>query len=94
MSTPLSVVIGKIIIDSKITDPEHIALVTRVTTDYASLSSRAIGGEDVAAELAIVEASIANIDAATRKAIGTNLSLWISTMLQGILVQLVIPPEG
>lgn len=89
MNSELQAVIGRIIIQTKVTSSERIALITRVTTDYANLSSRALAGEDVETELALVQASVLNLDRATRKVIGDQLSQWISATLQSVLINLI-----
>lgn len=55
------------------TDPEQIALVARVTLDAAQLQARAMGGENVEGELAIVTATAANLSEHVRNVIGRHL---------------------
>ncbi len=92
-SNSFKTVVGRIIVDTKITDPERIALVTRVATDYAALSARALAGEEIAKELAIADATTKNLERELKQAIGNNLSMWISSTLQGVLVNLVSAKE-
>lgn len=74
-----------------LTDPETIALVSRVTTDYTMLAARKLAGEDVAKELAITEASLRNLDRAARNTIGQQVSSWVSSNLQSIMIGLLVP---
>lgn len=91
MKNDLKVVIGKIIIDSKVNDPKVIELISQVTTDYARLSARVLAGEDVAKELAVVDAITLSMEREQKRIIGNALSLWISTTLNAVLINLVTP---
>lgn len=62
-------------------DPERLALAVRVAMDAAALQARALSGEDVAGELAIVEATARNLDDLARQAIGAELLAFATNVL-------------
>jgi hypothetical protein len=64
-----------------IQDPERLLLVTRVGFDYAALQARAMAGENVTEELAIVAATAANLDEHARGVIGTEFLAWTQGLL-------------
>jgi hypothetical protein len=74
-------ILEKIQRDAGYTDPEQIMLVARVLTDTTALQARALAGEDVAGELAIVAATAANLDEHLRGVVGN----WWLAQVQNML---------
>lgn len=72
-----------------ITDPDMIALISRVTVRYGELQTRALAGENVEQELAIVEATAMSLDSATRRVIGEELQQSAVTIIAGVLTKLL-----
>jgi len=72
-----------------VTDPEKIEMISRVTVRYGELQSRALSGEDVAQDLAVIEATALSLDSATRRAIGNEIQSFATTALSGILTRLL-----
>tara|TARA_R110000772_G_C13309802_1_gene439829 strand:+ start:5676 stop:5945 length:270 start_codon:yes stop_codon:yes gene_type:complete len=83
--------LAKIARDSGVTDPERILLISRISANYLQLMSQKISGGDVTTELAIVEASVANLDRALRQVISNNLQAFLLQVTQSVLVKLVMP---
>lgn len=77
----LQAVIDRIKTDLGATDPERLALVSRLTIDAAGLQARALAGEDVTQEMAIVAATAGNLDHHARGVIGSQLSTWLTGLL-------------
>lgn len=90
MSNDVNAAIERIKSRTGVTDPEMIELVSRVTTRYATLSARALSGEDVAAELAQAEAQALNLSSGERRIIGEELGNFFQATLQGVLTKLLI----
>lgn len=67
--------------DAGYTDPEQILLVARILTDTTALQARSLAGEDVSEELAIVQASAANLDEHLRGVVGQAWLAWTQTLL-------------
>lgn len=83
--------LAKIAKDSGVTDPDRILLISRISANYLQLMSQKISGVDVTTELAIVEASVANLDRALRQVISNNLQAFLLQVTQSVLVKLVMP---
>ena len=83
--------LAKIARDSGVTDPDRILLISRISANYLNLMSQKIAGVDVTEELAIVEASVANLDRALRQVISNNLQAFLLQVTQSVLVKLVMP---
>ena len=83
--------LAKIARDSGVTDPDRILLISRISANYLNLMSQKIAGVDVAEELAIVEASVANLDRALRQVISNNIQAFLLHVTQSVLVKLVLP---
>ena len=79
--TSINDVLESIKRDAGLTDPKQIELVARVTVDFTQLQARAAAGEDVAEELAIVNATAMNIAENVRNVMANQLSRWFATLL-------------
>lgn len=71
--------------DAGLTDPAQIALVSRVTVDFAQLQARAASGEDVAEELKVVTATALNLSENVRNVMANQLAGWLSALLFKVL---------
>ncbi len=71
--------------DAGLTDPAQIALVSRVTVDFAQLQARAAAGEDVAEELKVVTATALNLSENVRNVMANQLAGWLSALLFKVL---------
>lgn len=67
--------------DAGYTDPEQILLVARVLTDFTGLQARALAGEDVSQEIAIVNATTANLDEHLRGVVTDWWMNWTQKLL-------------
>lgn len=67
--------------DAGYTDPAQIMLVARVLTDTVALQGRALAGENVDSELAIVKATAANLDEHLRGVVGQWYFAWTQDLL-------------
>lgn len=91
MKGQLERLIQKILAESGSGDPNHLALVSRVATDYVGLTALHLSGGDVAEELAIVEASAMNLDRGAKRVIGENISQFMTEATQSLLIKLLVP---
>lgn len=71
--------------DAGLTDQAQIALVSRVTVDFAQLQARAAAGEDVAEELKVVTATALNLSENVRNVMANQLAGWLSALLFKVL---------
>jgi hypothetical protein len=71
-------------------DPATLALVARVTIDATALQARAIAGENVESELAIVAATARNLDHSVRQVISAEVSAWTQGLLARALGIVVV----
>lgn len=83
--TDIRSVLDTIMRDAGLTDPAQIALVCRVTVDFAQLQARAAAGEDVAEELKVVTATALNLSENVRNVMANQLAGWLSALLFKVL---------
>lgn len=81
MNRDIEAVLNQIKVDAGLNDPATVLLVSRVLVDYSALQARAVAGEDVARELAIVAATAANLDEHTRQVVQSTFQLWLQNLL-------------
>lgn len=85
MSNELQQLLERIRQQSGLTDPDRVTLLARVSTDAAWLHSRALAGEDVTAEMAILKATAANLDEHARGVVGTQLLAFVQGLISRAL---------
>ena len=75
---------------SGLTDPEQIALLSRVITSTAELTVRAAAGENVDEDAAILRATALNLSEHTRNVIGRNVLAYVQEMVSMLLTKVLV----
>lgn len=70
---------------SQVASPERKVVVTNLAADLAQLSSRALAGEDVSAELAQVKAQGELLAASEQQLVSNALTNWIGLLTTAIV---------
>ena len=73
-----------------LTDPEQIALVSRVVANSTALAARAAAGEKVDEELVIVRATALNLSEHARNVLGRNVLLFVQETVASVLTRVLL----
>lgn len=73
-----------------LTDPEHIALVSRVVTHSTALAARSAAGENVDEDMAVLRATALNLSEHARNVLGRNVLLFVQETVASVLTRVLI----
>lgn len=73
-----------------LTDPDQIALVSRIVANAMSLAARAAAGENVDEDMAVVRATALNLSEHARNVLGRNILLFVQETVSQVLTRVLI----